>query len=597
MNSNYQSLTATLRRLFRHSDVFIRRVQMSIAFTLCFVISGCGDSETHWPLAGTRLTVNVVQDFGAKGDGVTDDEPALQAALDYVASKGGGVVYLPAGTYGIARPIVLRSNVHLNGDGYGKSIVRSKVHSLGKYVDGTGIWAAIALLAADHASVSGLTVDLASAATHANGIAMLPLGGAFEGTPSSHCTISNVEVLGGGNYHAYMIWNFRGRGITITNNVVDGGILDPVDSYQEGIESYGGKDVFIGWNTVRNIGNTALNFGSAGLPDTGIDGLVVVRNVIRNSGRGLNMGPWLDPAGPQNIANVRIEENTFHNLWRTGMYIPVQAGTAIDGLRIAKNTIENIGREDGVGAAGIQFQGSPATEYGPASAASNTMVMGNHIRDIRGINSIGILVNYYPGLVVSDNEIDGAGYGGIQAFGSTNLTVEKNLITNTGRIAVGSYGPQSSISMRDNIIVDWALASPATGVLIDNAVEGDVRDNEFQRYADVGSVVIVAPTAANVVVFGNSVTSTVETLAQEGPRQSPFINLGAQSNLGSFVATPGVMTIEIGHPLVKATSHLIVEQLSGDELNVTATPRDGVIAVTFAVAPQGLETFRYEIDP
>jgi polygalacturonase len=40
-----------------------------------------------------------VRDFGAVGDGSTIDTPAIDRAIDAVAKRGGGTVYVPAGTY------------------------------------------------------------------------------------------------------------------------------------------------------------------------------------------------------------------------------------------------------------------------------------------------------------------------------------------------------------------------------------------------------------------------------------------------------------------------------------------------------------------
>ena len=40
-----------------------------------------------------------VRDYGAKGDGVALDSPAINAAIDAAAAAGGGTVLLPAGRY------------------------------------------------------------------------------------------------------------------------------------------------------------------------------------------------------------------------------------------------------------------------------------------------------------------------------------------------------------------------------------------------------------------------------------------------------------------------------------------------------------------
>ena len=58
---------------------------------------------TSTTLASTTTTtaaqVYNVATYGAKGDGTTDDAPAIQNAINAAKSAGGGVVYLPAGTY------------------------------------------------------------------------------------------------------------------------------------------------------------------------------------------------------------------------------------------------------------------------------------------------------------------------------------------------------------------------------------------------------------------------------------------------------------------------------------------------------------------
>lgn len=50
-----------------------------------------------------------VKDFGAKGDGTTDDTTAIQAAIN-LACQYGGCVYLPAGTYKITDTLVFTMN-------------------------------------------------------------------------------------------------------------------------------------------------------------------------------------------------------------------------------------------------------------------------------------------------------------------------------------------------------------------------------------------------------------------------------------------------------------------------------------------------------
>lgn len=62
-----------------------------------------------------------IKDFGAVGDGVTDDTAAIQAALDYCESQfggRGGVVYAPTGQYKCTGKLVVKGYTRFVGENY-----------------------------------------------------------------------------------------------------------------------------------------------------------------------------------------------------------------------------------------------------------------------------------------------------------------------------------------------------------------------------------------------------------------------------------------------------------------------------------------------
>lgn len=76
-------------------------------------------------------TINVKQiNYGAKGDGVTDDWKAIQDAINFSPN---GHIFLPKGDYVISKPLVLKSNTKMFGVDQGKS----RLCSTSKWVGGS----------------------------------------------------------------------------------------------------------------------------------------------------------------------------------------------------------------------------------------------------------------------------------------------------------------------------------------------------------------------------------------------------------------------------------------------------------------------------
>lgn len=108
---------------------------MSKARDLSQVVNPIGAEKVGYQLAGGvvrdvagKLGEFVsVKDFGAVGDGVTDDTDAIQAAIDAVRAVNGGTVYFPVGTYLVSSTIDLHQgsaiNLVIQGAGRGATTI------------------------------------------------------------------------------------------------------------------------------------------------------------------------------------------------------------------------------------------------------------------------------------------------------------------------------------------------------------------------------------------------------------------------------------------------------------------------------------------
>ena len=177
-----------------------------------------------------------VKDFGAVGDGVTDDGPACRAAITAVETLGGGTVYFPAGTYRLVKDpldtlgnsaLTLTGSVHLVGAGVGGSnAIDVGAAQIGTTLTCGGASTVLIRVTGMYNSVSNMT--LLNAASHANtsGIRLAPQDEAQTTTRSdvSYNTFDKLYV----------------------NNFDEGVVLRPGPRV-------GGADSYCYYNTFTNI--------------------------------------------------------------------------------------------------------------------------------------------------------------------------------------------------------------------------------------------------------------------------------------------------------------------------------------------------------
>jgi hypothetical protein len=155
-----------------------------------------------------------VKDLGAVGDGATDDVDILQDAVDTMHTRGGGIVYVPAGDYRMSTGITLKANVWLRGAGRGVTILR--------LLDDADSSVVAFEQDTNNMAITDLTIDgnrweqidgVHGIRMHGNGYARIErveikefrhygIGVGYTlstQVPISHCLIQNVEIHDGGH--------------------------------------------------------------------------------------------------------------------------------------------------------------------------------------------------------------------------------------------------------------------------------------------------------------------------------------------------------------------------------------------------------------
>jgi Pectate lyase superfamily protein/Carboxypeptidase regulatory-like domain len=235
-------------------------------------------------------TVLNVSDFGAVGDGVTDDGPAFQSALDALADAGGGTLFVPAGRYLIKTPVSKDFSALTNGEVTIQGVPSDQMPAP-PTADGDDLAAGLAL----ESEIIPATGPAASAITisHLKTLAVEHLG--FAGRPSAitdafitlnmrdivaakvyHCefygisTVATLPGLGGGNLIRATRSNLSIEQSSVLGSTANSGTYAPI---VENLEWHGfniSNSIFIDYGLRAFFGKMGMgsplswiNFGGA----------------------------------------------------------------------------------------------------------------------------------------------------------------------------------------------------------------------------------------------------------------------------------------------------------------------------------------------
>lgn len=349
-----------------------------------------GDTNT-W---GAELN-EYIQSFAiipdAAGDGATDDTTAIQTALNSCASAGGGVVYLPLGTYLISSPLQMQNRTWLRGAGRGATTI--------KVDDGANCTAIVSTYLHADMTVSDLTID------------------------------GNKDNQSSGNLYGI---GFTSCSRTSIRNVR---IENP---YSGGIDYGSNSDSEIAFCELIGCGHdSSWDFAIA--PSSSARLRIIGNRIVDPEGFGIFLA-----GSPSH--DIIIADNHISGL--VGNHIGIALGSASYGLVVSGNTVEipesnllagciDTGSCYDITVVGNVCRGGAGGVV--CDSGYRQLISGNSLyrNGETGISAIGP-TDVTRDILISSNLVFAAGKSGIGVDGATGIVIADNIVRNCARLESGT---------------------------------------------------------------------------------------------------------------------------------------------------------------
>lgn len=539
------------------------------------ILSAGGSTGTGTPNWG-----NVI-DFGATGDGVTDDTSAIQAAVASVCAVGGGIVYYPVGTYLISATLTVTcDNVTFQGDGQLASVIlAAPAMAASNVIDVTGAAFSMRDMAVTSTSIKSGGVGLYLNGSNDVSIERIYFSHMYDTLKINNTTIVRLNDLSLRDQSRHGLWITGSANDYYLSQIVAD---NSVTASGNGLYIDGGAQAVIAENCdFIHFTNGLLMQPSATSTWHFFTGMIF----DTNANDGIHLG---DGA-------AQLRGTTFVNCWaasntNTGVYF----GANVEGVQFLGGKVLNNGQH------GFSVDSTTATR----TTISDNLIVSNSQASSGTYSGIRVKAGVTHLTITGNHSYNGLSLGSTQKYGLTldsgatdylvidgnnfagNATGEINdLATGTHRWRGGSAsdtGWSATTFWRG----DGTWATPATSFAVP-AIDYGTPSAGVATTAIRTDAVLAAPLAADIAITdaGGYYTGTdVDDALQEA---------GA-----AVVAAQGLLTVDAGTPSYNVAGADVVTTItskwgydasgpyfndagvtSGDEAILAMDPTDGEFVV------------------
>jgi hypothetical protein len=406
-----------------------------------------------------------VKDFGAVGDGVTDDWQAIHNAVRAAMNLGGCTIYYPAGTYLISRAIRLDNfdydtdtytgvydGITHKGAGKGSTVILTTEYASGFSAFPEPYWnqAAPPRSIGTNIVIEDMTIDCDytkvpdyATSTYSTGIYydVVKLGGTWKNGSSTPA----LSFWASDNYQ-YPIYTFLNDDVLIRNCAI-------TNSWYNGIEIFATYRITVEDCDISHCGDKANYYGHYSGIEVDQDSIVInlLTNTIRNCGFGINSnGDAVNNTPTLGVNSVVIKGNHIRDCSQWGIY----CWDWITDWVVTDNILRNIGKE-GISFTFIDPSGSGRNGRHPRNITiSNNQILEYNLENTS--NRAAIRFNGSAGLI-SDNIIK-------QTNATTNACI--GIITLDSNITSSLDSGEQNISITSNQLTGRFLGSDGVSGLI-----------------------------------------------------------------------------------------------------------------------------------